>query len=91
VVEGSSFANGASHASAISLASHGGLALDRTKLLDARLRYESAYLAYKACATRITGKTRRDEVPTAEDLKADADALAFLNLARKVLLGVLAG
>jgi hypothetical protein len=91
VVEGFNFANAASHASAVSLASHGGLALDRTKLLDARLRYDSAYLAYKACATRMSGKTRRDEMPTAEDLKAEADALAFLDVTRKVLLGVLAG
>ena len=64
--------------------------MDRTELLDARSRYQSAYLTYKACATRNSEKTRRDELPTAEDSKAEADALALLSLARKVLLSLLA-
>jgi hypothetical protein len=59
---------------------------NRTTLVKTRLQFHGAYLAYKACADRILETTRFGALPTEEDLRAETEALAVLNLTRKMLL-----
>jgi len=60
--------------------------MEETALREARLRYESAYLAYKECAARMAEKLRLKSVPTADDLRAEAEALTTLTGVRARLL-----
>ena len=59
------------------------------ELKAAQSRHAAAYVAYQQAAKRVAEKSKTGQIPSAEEVQAEADAMEELTVARRLLIDVM--